>query len=83
MLIKPHFCGRLMNQNAHSFYAYLASLLTSFSGAFSLNDWALIVGILGTVATCVWNGYQKYRMRKAIEKMSNQQEAAAVYDKIK
>lgn len=39
--------------------AYLLSILTTFFGVFSLNEWALITGIFCTLSTFLVNWYYR------------------------
>lgn len=45
-------------------FSYWVGGLTAMSGVLSLNDWALIVGILCTVGTFVINWYYKRKERE-------------------
>ncbi|MGX5913938.1 HP1 family phage holin [Aliidiomarina sp. Khilg15.8] len=50
--------------NATTNTAYTVGAVTAGAGALTLSDWALIVGIFGTLATLVMNYYyQRRRLR--------------------
>lgn len=50
--------------NATTNTAYTVGAVTAGAGALTLSDWALIVGIVGTIATLLMNFFfQKRRLR--------------------